>query len=300
MLARHGLRVRFLARMLGMPARSVYQWMKALQQNQWFPPQQSSLHQYQRSRKAPPSAQDSAHGGPSSTAKRGEDEGHKVLKKLVTWALSSSFENRSGLEFERDMVRMREMFPNELGQQLHSRFFYRECIHAAAQCLLHMDGMDINRPLSSLGIPSDFACCMDPVTIGGMRSHQDTVLVVCLSGISHRTHKIYTVFAAGPSLPMQGHSGEQLSELLLKALGSHPAGLNMQQLRSRLACIVGDGAVCQGGPSHRHSSSAALEKTFRKATDRKQMAKVPFSIIIRKNHRHSDSWRFNRKNVMIV
>ncbi len=42
----------------------------------------------------------------------------------------------------------------------------------------------------------------------------------------------------------------------------HPAGLSIEILRRRCAVIGGDGQVTQGGPSCRHSSSAAAEKLF--------------------------------------
>ena len=65
-----------------------------------------------------------------------------------------------------------------------------------------------------------------------------------------------------PTLPAGGHSGDGLCAVALEALRRHAGQYDIQDLKSRLALVGGDGAVCAGGEDARHSSSGAAELIF--------------------------------------
>ena len=62
---------------------------------------------------------------------------------------------------------------------------------------------------------------------------------------------------ASPSAGLS-HDGQTQAREVLKALEQHAAKMTCAALRARMLCMVsGDGAVARGGPSARHSGTAA-------------------------------------------
>ena len=130
-------------------------------------------------------------------------------------------------------------------------------------CLQNMDSFDFSGCLPGLGISSDIGLMVDPVSMGlGVKARHDTLCVICLCLASPHTTRLYTPMHSAPAMPIGAHGGEAMASLVVKALESHPARWDMATLRSRLAVVCGDGALCEGGPEHRHSSSAACEKLW--------------------------------------
>ena len=64
-----------------------------------------------------------------------------------------------------------------------------------------------------------------------------------------------------PMMGVGGKTGEALENLYFESIAVHPR-FNSAELRARLAVLVGDGALCSGGPSARHNSTKALERIW--------------------------------------
>ena len=108
------------------------------------------------------------------------------------------------------------------------------------------------------------ALLADPVSLGvSARPRHDTLNVLCLCLASNWTGRMYTLMHSAPAMPIGGHAGESLASLMIASMASHPAGWSLKVLRSRMAVVCGDGALCEGGPDHRHSSTSAAEKFWR-------------------------------------
>ena len=145
-----------------------------------------------------------------------------------------------------------------------SRDFSQAVASFAALTLQHLDAADYNADLPGLGIPSDFALLANPVSLGvGVRARNDTLCVLCLCVASRWTGKLYTPLHSAPAMPVGAHGGDRLADLMLKSMFSHPAQWGVRAMRSRCAAISGDGALCEGGPEHRHSSTAAAERLWK-------------------------------------
>ena len=143
--------------------------------------------------------------------------------------------------------------------------YSRTVVALAKICLQNIDCDDFNGCLPGLGISSDVGLMADPVSMGlGVRARHDTLCVICLCLASKHNTSLYTPMHSAPAMPIGSHGGEVMVSLLLKALESHPARWDLATLRSRLAVVCGDGALCEGGPEHRHNSSAACEKLWLK------------------------------------
>ena len=54
-----------------------------------------------------------------------------------------------------------------------------------------------------------------------------------------------------------------MASLLVTCMASHAACWNVGVMRARCSAISGDGALCEGGPEHRHTSTAAAEKLWK-------------------------------------
>jgi hypothetical protein len=112
-------------------------------------------------------------------------------------------------------------------------------------------------------MPSDFGIMADAVSIGSeVRARHDTLCFVSLALCSSRNGRLYTPLHSSPAVPFGGHSGEAFKDVIVAALAQHPARWRVADLRSRCAVISGDGALCEGGPEHRHTSTAAAEKLW--------------------------------------
>ena len=171
------------------------------------------------------------------------------IENAVRMALANIVEGSSGLQYERDIARI-ELAGCNVHGRCRSRHFVRDVEHLAGRIIQGLDAVDVNMPLRSLGIPSDFGILIDPVSIGSsMFGRHDTVLMQCLSVVSARTHRIHTPMFGGATLPIGGRTGDALCRLTMEVLAEHPAGLNIRALRARCSAVGGDGQVVLGGPA---------------------------------------------------
>jgi hypothetical protein len=89
------------------------------------------------------------------------------------------------------------------------------------------------------------------------------LLVTCLCIGSSRKGLLYMPLHRALAMPFGSHGGDNMVQLLLSSLRSHPASWGLGALQARCATVCGDGALCEGGPEHRHRSTAAAEKLWR-------------------------------------
>ena len=191
-----------------------------------------------------------------------QDRHQQSIENAVRMALGNLVEGNSGLQYERDIARL-ELSGCVVHGRCRSRHFVRDVEHLAGRIIQSLDAADVNMPLRSFGIPSDFGMLIDPVSIGSsMFARHDTVLMQCLSVVSAHTHRIYTLMFGGATLPIGGHTGDALCRLTQEVLAEHPAGLSIRALRARCSVVGGDGQVVLGGPAHRHQGGKAAEKLW--------------------------------------
>lgn len=207
-------------------------------------------------------AETAAPANQDSSASPYADPSTLALTNLVRVAISCAGEGRSGLEFEREVTRY-QIAGALVGQSLHSRHFFRECVYVADLVLSMLDAQRYDAALPGLGIPSDVTLLLDGVSLGyGRVARNDTVLMMAFHMVAHNSGKLHSPMVGAPTLPVGGHSGGPMRDIALHALLSHPGQYDLAALRSRLALVGGDGAVCRGGESAQHQSSACAEKIW--------------------------------------
>ena len=141
--------------------------------------------------------------------------------------------------------------------------FYDEAIYWSARVLQEMDALQWSEPLKGLGIPSDYALLIDPVNMdSGSFTRQYSLAVVALCLCSASTGKLVGPMVGAEILPFGGHNYEPLQSLIQKILDSHPAALGLDSLRSRCACVGGDGQIVRGGSAAVHGSSGVGERIW--------------------------------------
>ena len=243
--------------LLGIGERTIDMLMCKLKAHNWEP-QEPLPFVHVKQGDAETAASSAPHAGGMSP----EDREQKAMTNLVRLAIVNAVEGRSGAEFERDVHRQ-ALAGVDIGDKQRSRHFCREVENIACRVLQELDALDINTPLSGIGIPSDVALSIDPVTLGsaGFGRHE-TVLMQVLSLVNPRRHHIDTLMASGDVMMLGEHSGAPMAATSLRSLARHPASLGLQALRARCAVIGGDGQVCIGGVDHRHNSSGAAEKLW--------------------------------------
>ena len=122
-----------------------------------------------------------------------------------------------------------------------------------------LDSLDINSLLPGIGVKSHIALTWDASNLSrAMFSRHETLLAVCLSYVNRNSGQVVPVCLAAPSLGAH-HDGKSMVQLVLRTLSDHPVGLEPDELRGRLACVGGDGAVTAGGPAAKHSSTRSCE-----------------------------------------
>ena len=262
--AKWSRRIAFVGQLLGISIRSAQSWINQLQQNDWFPMTKESLRDWRQRRYVREQgllAEEAEHQAAAAVELEAPEE--LAMNRLVRRALYSSFEHRTGLEWERDMASLALLCPNEFGGLCRGREFYTTCIHVGATVVRHLDGLDYDCVIPGIGIKSDVSLMLDPVSLGlGTFARNETCLVICAASVSPWTHRLRTTFLEGPTLCLEGHTGDSLRDLTLQTLQDHPVSLSLAALRSRLSAICGDGALCRGGSAAKHGSTGACEKIW--------------------------------------
>ncbi len=242
------------AHLLGMSVGTVAQVFHRVRANSWQPTQDATDS-------SPPQTCNVVGG---LSPQQDNDENEKMLRNVLRVVLGNAAEGGSYLAYVRDLHRMR-LAGAEVGTNLGSRHFPRHATALASLVLQQLDGFDFNSHLGGLGIPSDFSMLADAVSIGlEVRARHDVLLIICLCIVSRTKGNVYTPMHSGPAMPFGSHGGEAMASLMLQALASHPASWGLRSLQVRCASVCGDGALCEGGPEHRHSSTAAAEKLWRR------------------------------------
>ena len=118
-----------------------------------------------RQKSSPPVAQQGPALASSQQPSQKAPDSATAMGNLVRLALSCAGEGRSGLEFERDVVRF-QLAGAFMGRSLRSRHFFRETVFCADKILSMMESISWNQPLPGTGIASDFALLLDPVALG--------------------------------------------------------------------------------------------------------------------------------------
>ena len=186
------------------------------------------------------------------------------IKNIVRIALSAAVEGRSFQEYVRDVQRF-QLAGADVGNKYMDYRFARDVVAIASLVQQQIDALDWNCPLGGLGIPSDIGVLADPVSLGlSVRAKHDVLLVMCVSTVSHRTGKLVSSMHSAPAMQLGEKTGATMSAAILSGLEAHPASWGLHALRARCAAVSGDGQLCLGGPEHRHSSTAAAEKMWKR------------------------------------
>ena len=253
-----GLLWKLGSKLLGVTVYRVQSCHKTMQANLWRPVSPRPWRLDQRTGEIASNAEEHPVGvstGPTEDVDR-------TLLTVVRTAVASVVEGNSFLAYERQLQRLR-LSDATIGTKYCDRRFVTEVISLSSLVLRQLDAYDYSHSLPGLGIPSDFAILADPVSIGmEVRAKHDVLLVMCLSLVSRHTGTIYCPMFAAPPMPFGSHSGNAMAELMLQTLADHPCGWGLQVLRSRCSALCGDGALCIGGPEHRHKSSDAVGKMW--------------------------------------
>lgn len=247
-----GYSIRIGARLLGMSAATVTDAYRRVRDNAWRPVGPKASHGPM------PKAHDEGGLSPS------EDEGHSCLRNSVRVTLANAVDGGSYMDLCNVLQRM-----HLAGAQVHmgatGSDYAKVVVAFASMVVSHLDADDFNGDLPGLGIPSDFGILADPVSLGvGVLARHDTVCVTCLCIASRWTGRMYTPMHSAPAMPIGSHGGDEMAALILANMGVHPANWGLRALRARCAVVGGDGAICAGGPEHRHQSPAVAEKFWRK------------------------------------
>ena len=228
----------------------IYRTVIKVKQNGWGPvPQPSCNHMAE----------------PVSGGRAQDNDGMQVQKSkqvlltLTRAALGTRSAHAPASEYVKHIARL-AVEGVDVGHKYHTREHFKDVEFLAARCLQSYDAQDIRRPLSGLGIRSDFAILMDGVPVGGVKAYgrHGTVVVICLSGVSPHTHRLHAKFIAWCKLN-RGHGGEETAVAVANALAAQPIALTLKELRASLSLVGGDGAAVAGGPDRKNPGTQAGE-----------------------------------------
>ena len=109
-----------------------------------------------------------------------------------------------------------------------------------------------------------------------------------VSALSTASGRLQPFFLGCPSAGLS-HTGQAQCRCVAKALQDHPATLTAANLRGRLvAMISGDGAIAEGGPAARHSSTGSANQLSEHIYPQQQEHLVQWEIY----HRSESAFRW--------
>ena len=233
--------------LLGLPALTLEQVYRRVRDSVWQPASAAT---------SAATSSASVQGGLSP------DEEAASVRNAVSLALGNAVDGNSHRDLYKVLARAVLAGAN-VSMAATSVDFSRVVVAFASVVVSQLDADDFNSDLPGLGIPSDFAILADPVSLGvGVQGRHDTLCVICLCIISRWTGRPYTPMLSSPAMAIGAHGGDEMKELLLWSLRTHPAKFTERILRARCSAVSGDGQLCQGGPDARHRSSKAAEKLW--------------------------------------
>ena len=273
--------VRVASRLLGIPKSTVRYVVRAMERCNFQPAETAEKARATSNRK--PAEEDNDLQDAPLKDDSYVDPSDMAMQNIVTVALGCAAEGRSGLEFEREMKRCRNLGV-DCGNSLHGRKIFEESIFTAAMISRNINREEWSIPLGSLGIPSDVSLAVDGVSLGyGKCPRHDTLLVI-VAVLVGPDGCLMTPLAASPTIGLGQHGGDALSDLTLSSIRPH---FKLSDLKARLASISGDGAMVQGGEDSRHPSTKAAEKIFQRVYGFKQSALVDWDEFHRSDMAYS-------------
>ena len=192
----------------------------------------------------------------STPANPGRDR-EEIFRCLLREALFAISHGESTDFFVQSLAKLR-LYGIDVGDKYASRQFLQLVEMSCSRLLQLQDAHSLTQVLPGLNVLPPLAICYDGVSIGsGMFSRSESFEVVIASVLNTSTGILQPFFIGCPSAGLS-HTGEAQMLCVAKALEEHPAKLTAANLRRRLvAMIAGDGAIAQGGPSARHSSTGS-------------------------------------------
>ena len=184
----------------------------------------------------------------------------QVFCTLSRVALSIGCSSKSLEHFPHECLRLKANGV-EVGDKYHYGAFARSCIHSAAGLLdkMLLSPSGLGGLVPGIGIPSDVELPCDGVSVGKTKAHPQGRISLYITGV------IWTTLLGNSQAAMfdaRSHgvsaTGADTAAMMLKTLMS--AGFSKDTIRARLATVPGDGALCGGGPTAKHSSTRACEK----------------------------------------
>ena len=185
---------------------------------------------------------------------------------LAVEGLRCSVQQRAAL-FSSSLRQGFELSGVAVGSKYHNPHFIRLAEYLAAAAIQNLDAEDIHAKLPGHGLASYFSLSWDAGSLGrAVFSKHETLLSVCCLRVSAETGRLEARSLGTPSLG-QHHDGQTQTDLVLSTLMDHPCQISAEQLRARLAACGGDGAITQGGPQARHTSTSSAEKLWSRCQD---------------------------------
>ena len=191
------------------------------------------------------------------TAER-EDEGQRdelrVMVMCMREIVNSAYYGRGDVDYVRALRRL-SLANIDVGDKYHSRAFAVSVESFVTAGVQRLTNASLEDKGSGLGVRSDVAIMYDGVSIGSTHfSTHETLLLIGLTFLDKTTGDITDRLVGAPSCGYV-HTGDHVAMLVFTVLQSGPWRLTKAILRKITACVGGDGAVCEGGPQHRHRST---------------------------------------------
>jgi hypothetical protein len=197
-----------------------------------------------------------------------EEHQLRAMRIRVREALAATIDGDDDTSYARRLKRI-ELLGIDIGSKNITRMFVPLVEACGRICVQALQAEEMQLPLPGLGIRSDVALTWDGVSLGKASfSRHETLCLIggtyslarqssCRFG-KNEAGQLTTRLLAAPSYGTD-HSGLGTVALIREALWEHPARLTKQMLASTVSLAAGDGAVCEGGEDHRHTSTSACE-----------------------------------------
>lgn len=255
------------ASFLGMHVETVRSIFEKLQRNLWIPhavPKPCPKRLLCRKRTVNGDMRDKP--GAQATDEQAEADRRSrnlcALCILVREALACVAASATDVSFICNLARL-ELAGVEVGTKYKSKEFLLLVEEIACNMVRACTLDALSSFLPGLLIPSDFSLVFDSVSIGTAQfSTKETLQMIHVRASNSTSGSLKSRLVAAPS---QGdsHTGPHTKDVVLSALRTCPqGGLPQSRLRSSLVTVGGDGAMAEGGPDRKHSSTRACSLLY--------------------------------------